>query len=65
MYIDKLANVVNEYNNTCYNTIRMKPVCVKSSTYIDFAANNNDKDPKFKFADHLRISKYRYIFAKC
>ena len=35
-YIDKLDNIVNKYNNTYYNTIKMKPVDVKSSTYIDF-----------------------------
>ena len=24
----------------------------------------NDKDPKFKVSDHVRISKYKNIFAK-
>ena len=42
----------------------MKTSDVKSSTYISFVTENNDKDPKFKFGDHLRISKYKNIFAK-
>ena len=35
MYIDKLDNIVNKYNNTYYKTIKMKPADVKLSTYID------------------------------
>ena len=35
MYIDKLYNILNKYNNTYHNTIKMKPVDVKPSTYID------------------------------
>ena len=42
----------------------MKPVDVKSSTYIDFDNNNNKEDPKFKVGDHVRISEYKNIFAK-
>ena len=42
----------------------MKPVYVKSSTYIDFGIENNEKDPKFKIGDHVRISQYKNIFAK-
>ena len=34
VYIDKL-DIINKYNNTCHSTIKMKPVDVKSSTYID------------------------------
>ena len=36
VYIDKLDNIVNKYNNTCHRTIKMKPVDVKDNTYIDF-----------------------------
>ena len=36
VYIDKLDDVVNKYNNTYHNTIKMKPVDVNSSTYLDF-----------------------------
>ena len=45
VYIDKLDDTVNEYNNTYHITIKMKPVDVKDSTYIDLSANVNDKDP--------------------
>ena len=41
----------------------MKPVDVKDNTYIDFKKEVNDKDPKFKVGDHVRISKYKCIFA--
>ena len=63
MYIDKL-DIVNEYSNTYHRTIKMKPVDVKDNTYIDFKKEVNDKDPKFKVSDHIRISKYKNIFAK-
>ena len=42
----------------------MKPVDVKDNTYIDSSEKVNDKDPKFKNADHVKISKYKRIFAK-
>ena len=63
-YIDKLDDIVDEYNNTCHRTIKMKPVDVKGNTYIDFEKEVNDKDPKFKVGDHVRISRYKNIFAK-
>ena len=65
MYIDKLDDLVNEYNNTYHRKIKMKPVDVKDSTYIDSKEfHANDKDRKFKFGDHVRISKYKNFFAK-
>ena len=42
----------------------MMPVNVNSSTYINFGKGNNKKDPKFKAGDHVKISRYRNIFAK-
>ena len=60
VYIDKLDDIVNEYNRT----IKMKPVDVRDNTYIDFKKEVNDKDPKVKVGDQLRISKYKNIFAK-
>ena len=62
MYIDKLDDIVNKYNNTYDRTIKMKPIHVKTSTYIDFGLENNQKDPNFKDGDHARISKYKNIF---
>ena len=64
VYIDKLDNIVNEYHNTYHRTIKMKPVDVKDKTYISFNKEVNDKDSKFKVSDHVRISKYKNIFAK-
>ena len=64
VYIDKLDDIVDEYNNTYHRTIKMKPVDVKDNTYIDFNKEVNDKDPKFKVGGHVKISKYKNIFAK-
>ena len=64
VYIDKLDEVVGEYNNTYHRTTKMKPVDVKDNTCIDFEKEVNDNDPKFKVGDHVRISKYKNIFAK-
>ena len=64
VYIDKLVDIVNECNHTYHRTIKMKPVDVKDNTYIDSSKEINDKDPKFKVGDHVRISKYKNAFAK-
>ena len=42
----------------------MKPIDVKDNIYVDSKKEVNDKDPKFKIGDHVRISKYKKIFAK-
>ena len=63
VYIDKLDDIVNEYNNTYHRTIKMKPVDVKE-TYIDFGKEDNNIDPKFKVGGYVRTSKYKNIFAK-
>ena len=64
MYIDKLDDIVNKYNKAYHWTIKMKPDDVKSSIYIDSSKEINDKDPKFRICDIVRISKYKNIFAK-
>ena len=51
VYIDKLDDIVNEYNNTMHRTIKMKPIDVKDNTYIDFGKEVNDNDPKFKVSE--------------
>ena len=58
VYINKLDDIVNEYNNAYHGTIKMKPVDVKDNTYINFEKQVNDKDPIFKVGDYVRISKY-------
>ena len=64
VYIDKLDHIVNKYNNTYHGTNKMKPVDIKSNTYISSRKEINDQDPKFKIGDIVRISKYDNIFAK-
>ena len=64
VYIDKLDEIVNKYNNTCHSTIKMKPGDVKPSTYADSSKEINSKCPKFNFGDNVRISKYKIIFKK-
>ena len=63
VYIDKLDDIVDEYNNAYHRTIKIKPVDVKDDAYIDFKKEVNEKDPKLKFGDYVRISKSKNIFA--
>ena len=64
VYINELDDIMDEYNNTYHTTIKMKPIDVKDNTYINTDKEINNKDPKFKVGDHVRISKYKNIFAK-
>ena len=64
VYINKLDDIADEYNNTYHTTIKMKPIDVKDNTYINISKEINNKDPKFKVGDRVRISKYKNIFAK-
>ena len=64
VYSDKLDEILNEYNNTYHTTIKMKPVDVKYNAYDGFKKEVNDKGPKFKAGDQVRISKCKNIFAK-
>ena len=64
VYIDILDDIVNGCNNTKHRTIKVKPIDVKDIIYINTDKEVNDKDPKFKVGDHVRISKYKSILAK-
>ena len=64
MYIDKLVDIVNKYDNAYHRTTKIKPVDVKPSTYLDSSKEINYKDSKFKIGDIVRISKYKNIFTK-
>ena len=55
VHIDKLDDMVNKYNNTYHRIIKMKPVDVKPSSFIDFDKENNKEGPKFKVVDDVRI----------
>ena len=65
VYIDELVDIMDEYNNTYHTTIKMKPIDVKDNTYINADKEINNKDPKFKVGDHVRISKYKKFFRIC
>ena len=64
VYIHELDDIVDEHNNAYHTTIKMKPIDVKDNTYINTDKEINNKDSKFKIGDHVRISKYKNIFAK-
>ena len=64
VYIDKLDDIVNKYNNAYHRTIKMKPIDVKDNTNINTDRELNNKNPKFQVGDHVRISKHKNIFAK-
>ena len=64
VYINGLDDIVNEYNNTCHGTIKIKPIDGKDNTYIIIGKEVYDKDPKFKVGDHERVSKYKTFLLK-
>ena len=61
IYLDVLDYIVNKYNNTVH---RMKPINVTSDSYAEYNEDSNVTKPKFKGGDHVRISKYKNVFAK-
>ena len=63
VYFDVLDHIVNKYNNTVHRKIKMKPIKVTSNSYA-YNEDFNKKDFKFKIGDHVRVSKYKNIFAK-
>ena len=62
--IHKLDDIVKKYNNTYHSTIKMKPVDVKSNTYIASRKEINDEDPKFEIGDIGIIPKFKNVFAR-
>ena len=63
MYIVKLDDLVNKYNSTDHSTIKMKPLDVKPSTYIESSKNITCQRPKSKKGDTVRRYKYKTLFA--
>ena len=59
-----LDNIVDKYNNTVHKTIKRKPTDVTSGSYAEYNEDSNVTKPKFKVGDHVRISKYKKMFAK-
>ena len=64
VYFDVLDDILNKHNNAVHRTIKMKPVDVISESYAEHNEDSNEKESKFKVGDHVRISKYKNIFAK-
>ena len=64
IYFDVLDDIVDEYNNTHHKTIKMKPKDVGDDSFVKYNQESNEKDPKFKVRDHVRISKFKNVFAK-
>ena len=63
-YINSLDDIVNRYNNTVHRAIKIKPIDVTDDSYVEYIEDFNKKGPKFKVNDHVRISRYKNIFAK-
>ena len=64
VYYDDLDDVVNEYNNTKHNTIKMKPKDVKNDNKRVYIDEHNEINSRFKVGDRVRISKFKNMFAK-
>ena len=64
VYFDVLDDIFNKYNNTVHRTIKMKPIDITDDSYAEYNEDFNKKDPRFNVGDHVKISKYKNIFAK-
>ena len=63
IYFDVLDDILDEYS-AVHRTIKMKPIAVTSDSYAEYNEDSSVTKPKFKVGDHVRISKYKNIFAK-
>ena len=61
---DVLDDIVNEYNNTKHNTLKMKPGDVKDDNKRVYIDEHNKKSARYNVNDRVRISKFKNIFAK-
>ena len=64
VYYDVLDDVVNEYNNTKHNTIKMKAKDVKNDNNRVYIDEYDKKSARFNVNDRVRIPKFKNIFAK-
>ena len=64
VYFSVLDDIADKYNNTYHKTIKMKPINVEDDSFAEYNEQSNEKYPKFKVGDHVRISKFKNIFAK-
>ena len=64
VYFDVLNDIFDKCNNFFHRTIKIKPIEVTDDSYAEYNKIANKKNLKFKVGDHVRISKYKNIFAK-
>ena len=62
--IDKSYNIAHKCINKYRRSIKMKPIHVKTSTYIDFDVENNEKDPKVTVGEYVKILQCKNIVQK-
>ena len=64
VYYNVLDDIVNEYNNTKHNTIKMKRKDVKYDNNRIYIDEHDKKSARYNVGDRVRISKFKNIFAK-
>ena len=64
VYNNDLDDIVKKYNHTVHSSIKMKAKDVTDDSFIEYSEETNEKDPKFKVGDNVRILKYKNIFPK-
>ena len=63
VYFGLLDDIVDKYNNTVHRAIKMKPIDVMDDSCAEYNEDFNKKESEFKVGNHVRISKYKNIFA--
>ena len=64
VYFNVLDDIVDKYNNTYHSSIKMKPKDATDNSFVEYSEESNEKGPKFKVSDHVRISRYKNVFVK-
>ena len=64
VYIDNLDHRVNKYNNAYDSRVKMKPVDIKSSTYIDSGKEINDEGLNLKLVILLEYQNIKTFLQK-
>ena len=65
VYFNVSDDIVDKYNNAYHRTVKIKLIDLKSDSFAEYNKELNEKDPKFKVGDHVRLSNYKNgFFAK-